>query len=150
MSFCLSVVNSFAVFSIVKEMPVLILRLRTWDVIGAAAYSITFALVEGLVVFCILTCCAVLMRVITKQRHFILYAVLLWPTILFFILFIIAPKAISLIGFLASFILVFLLLRFKKLRNIILEILDRITVLGALYLIIDIVSVIIVVFRNVF
>ena len=51
---CAFPIYIWAIISLLHEIPALILRLSVWDLVGVIAYTISFALVESGIVFCIL------------------------------------------------------------------------------------------------
>lgn len=79
-AFCLTIINTLAIYSIITEMPALVLRLVVWDNIGAVAYSLCFALVETLGVFVLIAVGAILVVSFLKGAYFAITALLLWPT----------------------------------------------------------------------
>ena len=147
-AFYLSIANSLAVYSIISEMPALVLRLTEWDVVGAVAYSLVFVLVESVVSVAVVTFCAIVIQSFARMTHFKVLAVSLWPVVYLASLVFISPEPGLVIGLIAFSGLVFLVPRITSLDKLVGLVLDRVSVLGALYLSVDILSLLIVFIRN--
>lgn len=150
MTFFLSVLNTWAVFSILQEMPSLVMRYNMWNVIGAVAYSLFFALVESIIVFLLTSFSATVLHSLIKPKYIKVFTITLWPTIFLIILGFISFDFRILVGLTACLGLAYLLSRNEIVNKIAEGLLDRIVILGAIYLLVDFCSVLIVIIRNLF
>lgn len=150
-SFCIFLVQSWAIYSLLREMPSLLLRLNTWDIVGAAAYTFTFALIESLGIFAIFYILAVLLPAPILKDEFIVRALLIFLAVNYLaLIFLLTPEqvlawAAGLVGFAG---LGYFVVKYKRIQAAIADGVDRLTVLATLYLVIDVVSVLLVIVRN--
>jgi hypothetical protein len=146
--------NSFAFYSIFHEMPSLILRLRAWDIVGSVAYTLMFALFESLVFCVVFSVAATLIPFPRGENRFVFRGVGFFLITLFGVLMATAGSTEDMlrsgVGMVATALLFYLFLRRDPWVRAVSGFVDRITVLGGLYLFMDAVSVVIVIIRNVF
>lgn len=150
-AFCIFLVQTWAIYSLLREVPSLLLRLDMWDFIGAGAYTFAFALIESLGLFVLFYALAVLLPAPILKDEFIVRALLIFFTVNYLALvFIVEPDqvlawAAGLVGFGG---LGYFVVKYQRIRTAIADGVDRLTVLASLYIIIDIVSLLIVIVRN--
>ena len=135
-------------------MPSLILRYRVWDIIGSIAYTLMFALFEALVFWFVFSILAVLIPVPKGKDRFTIRATGTFLLVFFGLMTITLQSVKEVVqvvgGATATVMLLFLISRRDRWIKALVGLLDRLGVLAGFYLALDIVSLSIVVFRNVF
>jgi hypothetical protein len=151
----------WSIYHVFKEVPAWLIRLSTWDLIGAVAYTQAFALVESLIVFILLTILAALLPASILRSHFSsLSLTIILVTSVWFILAHFNAETIRLWGgkqfliwgmlyTLSLAVAIFLVYQLKFLQRVIDAALQRLSVLSYIYVFIGIVSLIIVIVRNI-
>jgi hypothetical protein len=150
----------WSIYHVLRELPAWILRLNTWDLIGAVAYTQAFALVESTIVFVILIVLAVILPAgFFRSKFPSLSTAIIFLTSVWFILAHNNDEMIRLWGgrqFLiwgvvyaitvgVSTLLVY---RFEILQRIINASLQRLSILSSLYAFIGVISLLVVIVRN--
>jgi hypothetical protein len=156
---CLVVVNAWALVRAFVQVPAWILDHNSVQLVGQFAYLIAFALVESVVVFAVLALLskmvpsrfyrdnvapqsAIVLTVMTSWAAFWQANMFSWQR--FLPLLLIA----SLLVLLISIPLSWWLMRYRRVKMILNDIIDRLEILAALYLVIDIASLLVVLGRN--
>jgi hypothetical protein len=152
---CATVIHAWAIPSMLQGVPSLMMRLPPADVIGGIAYSLTFALFESLLVFF-----AVLMFGTLLPRRWMgttlpVKGFLLTLISAFFALLALGIGETSgglllwLGGYITALGLTHLLIqRYGQIERAIGNLVERLTILATFYLFFDVLSVIIVIVRN--
>jgi len=151
---CAFVVHGWAIFSLLREIPSLLLRLGMGDILAAIAYTLTFALAESLLFFALVFALVGLLPHRWFRNHTIwmgtVVAVLLQYASLLSVMSAELPVFMAwLLGLGALLLIFFRLLRGDKMR-LWLDLVERVSVLAALYLVVDGLSLVVVVLRNLF
>ncbi|NBD36307.1 MAG: hypothetical protein GVY30_09980 [Chloroflexi bacterium] len=150
-SFCIFLVQTWAIYSLLREMPSLLLRYTVWDIVGAASYTFAFTLLESLGLFAIFYLLTILLPAPILKDEFIIRAVLIFFLINYLAMAFllttdqILPWSAGLVGLLG---LGYFIVKYKKIRSTIAGGMDRLSVLATIYLVVDILSVLIVLVRN--
>ena len=154
-------VHIWAIFNVLREVPAWILRMSMWEMIGVIAYTQVFALFESLILFILILLAAIVLpgnllrnNIITASA-LIMFVLSIWLIILHYNstwLFsrnipILAIWLATLVG--TIFLLLFLSKRLMLMQDSIIKIMGRFAVLAALYLVVDALSIVIVLFRNI-
>ncbi len=161
---CVLPINLWSMINLLQHIPAWVLRFNTWDLLGAAAYTQVFALFEILVVFLFMVILASFFPgSVIKVNFFALSSLVVilasaWTVIMHritdccdaFSQFGAGDLALLLFGYLISFVLAYALIRFdanteRAMRTFV----ERIAVLSAFYVALDLISVAVVVIRNV-
>ena len=147
-------VHGWAIFSLLREIPSLLLRLGMGDILAAIAYTLTFALAESLLFFALVFALVGLLPHRWFRNHTIwmgtVVAVLLQYASLLSVMSAELPVFMAwLLGLGALLLIFFRLLRGDKMR-LWLDLVERVSVLAALYLVVDGLSLVVVVLRNLF
>ncbi len=161
---CVFPVNLWSMLNLLQQIPAWRLRLGAWDLIGAVAYSQSFALVEICILFLMLVVLAVLLpgrllrdKFLSVGSLFVLFAAA-WTVVMHrvtdccdaFSIWGAGDIALLLLGYVLCFVLVQVLVRFdasadRAVRGLV----ERIAVLSVFYLAVDVISVGVVLVRNV-
>lgn len=153
-SVCAFVVHGWAIFSLLREIPSLLLRLGIGDILGAIAYTLTFALVESLLFFALAFVLVGLLPHGWFRHHgvwmgTVLAALLQYASLLSVVVVEPAFFLTWLAGLVVLLAIFFGLLRGDKMR-VWLDLVERLSVLAAFYLVLDVVSAAVVIWRNLF
>jgi hypothetical protein len=135
--------------------------MTAWDSLGAVSYTLSYALLESLLLFLCLFIPFILVPKRWREDYALPLVVLavLELTIAALVvqfnpdLFLIRRRVIAILGLsygLSAGLLTLLLIRFPKLRRVFQEIPEHLQILTYVYLSIDIIAVVIVLVRNVF
>ncbi len=158
---CIFPIQVWSIFNMLKEVPAWILRLSIWDLIGVIAYTQAFALLESLIVlFLLLLLSTVLPWQLFRENFLALSTVVVFFTSTWFILAHFNAETVRLWGarqfipwilvYLFTIGIAYLLVQhFKRLEEIINSFVQRLSLLSFVYIFIDILSVFIVIIRNI-
>lgn len=151
---CAFAVHGWAIFSLLREIPSLLLRLGLGDLLGAIAYTLTFALAESLLFFALVFVLVGLLPHRWFRHHTVWMGTVLAVLLQYASFLSILSAELSLfvawlVGLGALLLIFFWLLRGDKMR-LWLDLVERVSVLAALYLVMDVFSVVVVVLRNLF
>ena len=150
-----SIVNAF------REVPAWIIKMSIWEVLGAFAYTQAFALFETISVVSLLVLIFFLLprffvgKQVVPIGMMIVLLVTIWLVILQLNVNWIADRKASALAIwgvsliVALSVLILLVRRSRRLQVFSQQALDRITVLAVLLLLIDLLSVLVVVVRNI-
>lgn len=158
---CVFPVQVWSIVNVLREVPAWVLRLSLWDLIGVIAYTQAFALLESAIIFLVLILLgAILPGRLFRDRfvaqgsmavfltsawavaaHYSDDAIRLWSAKMFLLGFAV---------YLASVAVFYgLIHRHDRLAEAIRSLVERLLVLSLLYVSIDVLSLLIVAFRNV-
>ena len=138
-----------------REVPSWVLSMTLWEVISTVAYTLTFALIETLIVFLPVILIAMILPRRWVQEKFIPLSSLLLTELtlmavgLHFAIILEKPKRLLLLSY--AFVLgltTFLVLRFPRIQNVLRAVVERLTVLSFIYIFFDMISLVIVLIRN--
>jgi hypothetical protein len=144
-----------------KEVPAWILRLTSWDLIGVIAYTQAFALFESLLLFIFLYLLGLVLPFQWEGNRFAAQsAVVVFVTASWSVVAHLNDQAIRTwavkeflpwaLAYFLSIVLAFgVVQRIRTVENIVLNVVERLTALALIYLFIDLVSVLIVIVRNI-
>jgi hypothetical protein len=146
-------VNSIAVYSLLRESRSLILRFTISDIIGSVAYTLSFALLESVGLFVVLS---VLNGLIPERwtpgkavvRGFLMALLLLFGLLAITLIVDFRGRLLLLTGAVALIGIAILLFRYERFLRVIVGLLDRLEVLASLYIVLDLVGLVIVILRN--
>ncbi|MGC9398899.1 MAG: hypothetical protein ACP5HM_07160 [Anaerolineae bacterium] len=148
----LSIVNTVAIYSVLWELPSLRMRMYVWDIVGVASYALTFALIESLGLFMLVWALTYLLPRDLFSLDFVTMATL----IVFLLIYGSMGLTISgmmlnlwLLGLVAMLGLTYFAIKYRRVREVWWEFLERLTVLAAFFLLLDVVSLLIVMVRNI-
>lgn len=158
---CMIPVHIWAIFNVLREVPAWILRMSMWEMIGVIAYTQVFALFESLILFILILLAAIILpgnllrNDISIASALIMFVLSIWLVILHYNstwLFsrnipILSIWLLTLVG--TILLLLFLSKRLKPMQESIIKIMGRFAVLAAFYLVVDALSIVIVLFRNI-
>jgi hypothetical protein len=154
-------IHIWSIYNLLKEIPAWILRLSYWELAGVISYTLLFALVESLIVLVFLIILAALLPARIFRDKFVsistifVFLAALWiiPVRIYEntirswgMIGLLGVLFLALISFLISYLVV---LKSKKVDQIINSLMQRVTLLAYVYVFIDIVAVIIVFSRNI-
>lgn len=154
-------VHVWAIFNVLREVPAWILRMSMWEMIGVIAYTQVFALFESLILFILILLAAIILpgnllrNDIAISSALIMFVLSIWLVILHYNSDWIFSRNLPILaiwlGTLLGTLILLLLLsrRLKPIQDRIVNIMSRFAVLAALYLVIDALSVLIVLVRNI-
>jgi hypothetical protein len=146
---------------VLREVPAWVLRLNTWDLIGVVAYTQVYALAESIVVFLVLIIiAAILPAKLFRDKLVVLGTMIVIISSTWFVFAHYNDEVIRLWGakeflfvlfaFLLSILIPYVLIqRYQKVADIIYNIVARVAVLAYVYLFLDVISIIIIVIRNI-
>src|SRR5262245_31449383 len=156
---CLFPIQVWAIYNLLREVPAWLSQMTLWDVIGVVSYPQMFVLIESVVIFLPLVLLSALLPAGWFRDKFVALATgIVYLSVVWFILAHINDRTLRYWGlgqfpiglFLFSQILFFSLIHYShKLQSIIVSLVNRVAVLSIVYLLIDLISVLIVVLRNV-
>jgi hypothetical protein len=142
-------------------VPAWILRLNYWDLFGVIAYTQIYALIESIVVvISLIIIAALLPSKLFRSKFVAIGTIAIIITSIWFILAHYNDEVIRLWGFkqfvialllflMSLLVPYFIVLRSTNLRNIIDSIVQRIAVLAFVYIMIDILSIVVIIIRNI-
>ncbi len=154
-------IHVWSLINVTREVPAWILRLSISDMVGVIAYAQFYALIDTLVIFIPLLLLAVLLPTTLFRNKFVAKgtAVIFISSAWFIFLHlngqIIEQRQIAVLGIWGvSYLLVLaaailIIQKNQKLEMAIVSFVQRLSVLSVLYLIIDLLSLIVIVVRNV-
>jgi hypothetical protein len=157
---CIIPIHLWAILNLLHELPAWFIRLSLGELAGVIAYTQSFALLESLLV---LACLLILGLLIPSQwianrfvvlSSLLIFIVSLWSVVVQYNYDLIRTWGLRqflpwMILFLISMAAPFFVIRVEKSSMLIKTIVKRLAVLSVLYVIVDVVSVIVVVLRNV-
>ena len=158
---CVFFIHVWSIISVLREVPAWVLRLRFWDLIGVIAYTQVYALAESMVVFLVLIIiAAILPAKLFRDKLVALGTMVVLVTSIWFVLAHYNDEAIRLWGakqflpvlltFLVSILIPYVLIqRYQKLEDTISAIVARLAVLAYVYVFLDVISIFIIVIRNI-
>ena len=158
---CLFPIQVWSIYNSLREVPAWLRQMSLWDVIGVVSYPQVFVLFESVVIFLPLVLLSALLPAGWFRDKFVpLGTGIVYLSVVWFILAHINDLTLRYWGlgeflpwiglFLFSQILFFSLIHYShKLQSIIVSWVNRVAVLSIVYLLIDLISVLIVVIRNV-
>lgn len=155
---CLFPIQVWSIYNLLREVPAWLRQMSLWDLIGVVSYTQMFVLFESVVIFLSLVILSVVLPAGWFRDKFVALGTgIVYLSVVWFILAHINDRYWDLrqflpwIGlFLLSQILFFSLIHYShKLQSIIVSLVNRVAVLSIVYLLIDLISVLIVVIRNV-
>jgi hypothetical protein len=157
---CVFSVHAWAIFRILNEVPAWLLRLDIWDMAGAAAYTMVFALLESVGFFSVVLILGVILPIPSFRRRFVSQAsmfVLLtsvWAILAHLfgdrIWYDNAELYRWLALYMASVVVLHLLIdRMGRLAAAIHSFAERLVVVSGIYLALDLASILLFVLRNV-
>ena len=158
---CVFIIHVWAIISVLREVPAWVLRLNYWDLIGVIAYTQLYALAESIVVFLVLIIiAAILPAKLFREKLVALGTMVVIVSSIWFIFAHYNDQVIRLWGakqflfvflaFLVSILIPYVLIqRYPKIADIIDSIVGRVAVLAYVYVFLDVISIIIIVIRNI-
>ena len=154
--FCAFPIHVWALINMFQDVPSWVLYLRSWEVIGMVAYTLSFALIETLIVFVVV----LLIGLIVPKRWLVdkyiplaslwlvevaFMAILFQHAIIYYL-----PKRNLVIGYaLILAVSAILILRFPKVGIIFRWVAEKLVVLSVLYIFFDVLGLLVVILRNV-
>ncbi len=155
-------VNVWSILVLLRQVPTLLLRLSLADLVGVIAYNQAFALLESTLVLLALIVLAIILPGRRWRQGFAAYATLLllvsWPWALVLNLLLLGDEftnlgpggsLLLLAAYLAWVGAAFLLIaRHNRLERALTVFIERVVVLSAVYLAVDLMSLVIVLLRN--
>lgn len=154
------VVQVWSIVNLLKELPAWILRLSWWELAGVIAYTQAFALFESLLIAGLLVLLAALLPARLFRGRFVglsatlIFLAAAWAVFIHYNDKILQGKGgvvtvLWLAAMLASFVVAYLLVvRVPKIDRAVANFVQRASVLAMVYIFIGIVSVLIVIARN--
>jgi hypothetical protein len=153
-------IHVWAIVVVLNEVPAWWLQLDTWDVIGAVSYPLVVALIESIVVFGVVTVLAAAVPHSWLRSKFvatttgIVYLAAAWAAVGHFNDQLVQAMSIRQLApwagvFVVSQVaVVWAIHRSRRLKSVIQEIVDRLVLPAALYIVLGIFAVVVVVARN--
>lgn len=157
---CTIPVHVWLVINFLDQAKGIMIRVSTWDFVGVVSYNLAFALLESFLLFvAVLVLAFILPARVFRSKFVALSSVIIILATGWFIYLqyndeLIADRQVKLLAiwiislFLAIGVLFILVHRSMKLETSIQALAQRLAVLAALYVLIDLVAVVIVVLRN--
>jgi hypothetical protein len=157
---CALPVFAWAVLTYLYALPGFLVRLNLWDTIGTASYPLAFALIESLVLLAPLVVAAAVLPPRLFKDHFVAISTAIvfvssgWMMRANYLRIDLAGLDTAQVGailaqYLVSLVIpIVLIVRFKRIEQIIQTIIERVSVLVYLYLGLGCIAFIIVVLRN--
>jgi hypothetical protein len=157
---CAFLIHIWAIINMFYIIPAWVLRMNLAQLSGAIAYILVFALLESLLIWGLLALLAVLLPQSLLRQNFVAQGMMLaLLTAIFSIMvhfnyeFLVANRgyllALTIIYLPCAAVCHFLAGRYRKIDAALRGILDRLTVLTGLYIFFDLVSLMIVIMRNI-
>ena len=158
-------ISFWSIIVFFREMPSYLMRMNAWDILGVLAYTLSITLLDSLLLIAILVFLAVLIPHRFFRDHFaaqgiiIGYLIILWAISYHYIS---SAETLSILVkqsrlgwsiWLGSFFVIAIILNFQVIRSsafqqIIIRFVDRLSVLSTIYIVLNSISLIIVVMRN--
>lgn len=154
-------IHLWSIFVLLHEAPGWILRLSLWELIGAVAYTQAFALFESILLVLFLAALSLLIPAKLYRHKFIAQSTsFLLITTIWLILFRLFEDKIDawgtaplillvLVYFVSLGIFTFLVLRSARFEKALIAFVQRASVLVFIYVMVDVISIFIIVFRNI-
>jgi hypothetical protein len=151
------IIHTWSIYSFLHEVPAYVLRLSIWEILGILAYTQAFSLFESTLVLGILVILAFLLPRQLFAEKFVAQSTILvlitggWLILPFYLnqTYQSIATTASLLGYIFFLTLMTLLVRMiPKFEDVLNGIAERLTVLAALFIVFDILSVLIIVYRN--
>lgn len=158
---CVFPIHIWALFNVMREVPAWILRMSTWEMAGVIAYTQFYALIEAVIVFLGMVLLITILPIGGLRKRFVSVAtaVILISSIWFIILHLngqmLDQRQVVLVAAWAGTYLLalvgalFALFRSEKVANFFAQFAQRVVVLSVIYLFIDLLSLVLIVVRNV-
>jgi len=164
---CAFPVHTWSILILMWELPAWIIRLDLWELLGVIAYTQAFALVESLIILLgMLLLTALLPRKwfrngaldrnkVVALNTVVVFSVTVWvitAQVNYEVVRTLSMRSLLpwLIACLASIALIYILVyRYKKLETLIVSFVDRLLTLATVYLFMDILSILVIVVRNI-
>ena len=153
---CVALIHVWAVLNFLREVPALLLRMTYSELLAAGAYTLVFALLESVLLFLALVLLAVLLPASWLREGFAVRGVLVLCVLLAWLF--LSPRLQNQPPWASVLLLAVLLvalgLSYKLLRNqqglahTIRDLLERLSLLSGLYLALDLLSLLLVLARN--
>jgi len=157
---CIVIVHLWSIFNLLETIPSWIFRLTTWEIIGGISYTQVLAFFESMLLFGILLFIGILIPKRFYADKFVVHSALfallisIWAVIIQYnygVIRTLGGKKLLILLFLillsASLILI-IVNRIKKIDLLIYSVVQKMAVLGIVYLIIDVLAIFIVIARN--
>jgi hypothetical protein len=153
-------IQVWAIINILREVPAWILRLSFWDMWGVISYTLAYALIESVIICILFVTIGVVLPKKYFRENFIAYTAIfsIFLSLIFIAVQTYANQlksmgmvALGIMGFVLISIMLgsYLLIYHKpKAATTITSIVDRLVVLSILYLTIDFLAIITIIFRN--
>jgi hypothetical protein len=126
-------IHVWAILLIFQDLSWLAERTNMWDAIGVGAYGLVLALVESVFLFLIVSVPASLIQALANTAH---------PLRILYLI------ALVIVGF-SVLLPVFAQLKSDKFSQMTCEFFDRLAMLVVLYLVLDFVSILVIIIRNI-
>ena len=154
---CEFAIHAWAVLAFLEEVPSLVLHMPSWELLGAAAYTLTFALLESLLLLLALIVLAFVLPASLLRHSFAVKGTVILSTAASWVCFLALAKIelplLPIRAFWAyclSLGLAYALLsRFSSMTRAIEALLERLSVLSNLYVMADLIGLLVVVARNI-
>ena len=156
---CLFPIQIWAIYNLLREVPAWLHQMSVWDVIGVVSYPQVFVLIESVVICLPLVFLSTVLPARWFRDKFVALASgIIYLSVAWFILAHINDRTLRYwrlgqfpIGlFVLSQMLFFFLIHYsRKLQSIIVSCVNRVAVLSIVYLMTGLISVLIIVIRNV-
>lgn len=158
---CAFPIFAWSIITVFRQIPAWTLRFTYWDLIGTIAYTQVFALFETAIVFGLLWLAAVLLPARMLRERFVAHSALIvlvaaaWFIYLQYHISIIEDRELFRLAIWAGTLLLMLLVaqvlvyRSARIRRVIEGVVDRLVVLSGIYVAVGIISIFIVIIRNV-
>lgn len=154
--YCALPIHLWAIVNMLRDVPSWLHYMKNTEIVGSVAYTLTFTLVETLIVFFIVLAVGMVLpkrwvpNTYATLSSVMLIELAIMAAILQHFILQYLPKRLLLASYLLILVLTVLTVpRFSKVRHYTRALAERLTVLTFLYIFIDIVGVIIVIARNV-
>lgn len=151
------IIHTWSIYSFFHEVPAYVLRLSIWEILGVLAYTQAFSLFESTLALVILLVLTFLLPRQLFTEKFVAQSIILvtltgvWlilPTFQNQIFQSISTNS-SLLGYIFFLALLTLLVRLvPKFEDVLNGIAERLTILAALFIVFDILSILIIIYRN--
>ena len=157
---CVFPIHVWSIINILRTVPSWILSMDIWQLIGVIAYTQAFALLESIIVFLILLFLAIILPAKWLRDRFVaqvcmaVFLATAWAILAHFYgqnygIWVIKRFLLSMVPLLVLIIVFSILIyRFKSLQKIIDAFVEHLLVLSFLYVGIDILSIMVILFRN--
>jgi len=158
---CAFFIHVWSIFNLLKEVPAWILRLNLWDLVAVIAYTQIYALVESLIVFLMLVFLSLALPLPRNETRFVAQiSLVIVLTAAWVVLAHSEDEILSTWGIrqflpwilmysLSLIAALFIVYRSRTLEKLLLTFVERITVLSFIYVFVDLLSVFVVIIRNI-